>query len=87
MTEPKNRPDNSCKYWNETLETMPHGELEKLQLERLKEMVAFAYENAPYYKRSFDAAGVKPEDIQSLADLPKESAPSWANYAPYQKKM
>lgn len=71
MTEAKNRPDNDCKYWNEALETMPHAELEKLQLERLKEMVAFAYANAPYYKRSFDAAGVKPEDIQSLADLAK----------------
>lgn len=71
MTETTKRPSNDCKYWNEALETMPHAELEKLQLERLKEMVAFAYANAPYYKRSFDEAGVKPEDIQSLADLAK----------------
>lgn len=57
------------KYWNEALETMPRKELEALQLEELKEIVAFAYENSPYYKRSFDAAGVKPSDIQSLSDL------------------
>lgn len=59
------------KYWNEELETMPRPELEKLQLAELQESVKFAYENAPYYKRSFDAAGVKPEDIKTLADLAK----------------
>lgn len=59
------------KYWNEALETMPREELEKKQLEDLKEIVKFAYENAPYYKRSFDEAGVKPEDIKTLADIQK----------------
>ena len=42
------------KYWDEKLETMPRAELEKKQLEDLQEIVKFAYENAPYYKRSFD---------------------------------
>lgn len=59
------------KYWNEALETMPREELEQKQLEDLKEIVKFAYENAPYYKRSFDEAGVKPEDIQTLSDIQK----------------
>lgn len=59
------------KYWNEELETIDRKDLEALQLERLQEMVKFSYENAPYYKRSFDAAGVKPEDIHTLSDLAK----------------
>lgn len=59
------------KYWNEKIETISRGDLEKLQLERLKEIVKFSYENSPYYKRSFDEAGVKPEDIQNLSDLAK----------------
>lgn len=59
------------KFWNEELETMPREQLEKKQLEDLKEIVAFAYENAPYYRQSFDEAGVKPEDIQDLSDLQK----------------
>ena len=59
------------KYWNEEIETLDRNDLEVLQLERLKEMVKFAYENAPYYKRAFDEAGVKPEDLQTLADLAK----------------
>jgi phenylacetate-CoA ligase len=59
------------KYWNEKIETMPREELEKHQLNDLKEIVKFAYDNAPYYKRSFDAAGVKPEDIRTLSDIRK----------------
>lgn len=59
------------KYWNEEIETIDRKDLEVLQLERLKEMVKFSYENSPYYKRSFDEAGVKPEDIQQLSDLAK----------------
>lgn len=63
--------DVKNKFWNEALETMPREELEAKQLEDLKEIVKFAYENAPYYKESFDKAGVKPEDIKELADLQK----------------
>ena len=48
------------KYYDPEIECMPRPELEKLQLERLKEMVVFAYENAPYYKREWDKAGVDP---------------------------
>lgn len=59
------------KYWDEKIETLPRKELEKLQLEELKEITKFAYENSPYYKRAFDEAGVKPEDIQTLQDLQK----------------
>ena len=59
------------KYWNEEIETIDRKDLEVLQLERLKEIVKFSYENSPYYKRSFDEAGAKPEDIQQLSDLAK----------------
>ena len=34
-------------------------------------MVRYAYDNTVYYKRSFDEAGVKPEDIKTLKDLEK----------------
>ena len=63
--------DVNNKYWDEALETMPREELEAKQLEDLKEIVAFAYENSPYYKRSFDAAGVSPDDIKELKDIEK----------------
>ena len=63
--------DVNNKYWDKELETMPREELEKKQLEDLKEIVQFAYDHAPYYKRSFDAAGVKPSDIKTLKDIQK----------------
>ena len=59
------------KYYDPEIECMPRPELKKLQLERLQAMVKYAYENTVYYKRSFDEAGVKPEDITSLADIEK----------------
>ncbi len=59
------------KYWDEKLETMPRPELEANQLRDLKEIVQFAYEHSPYYKRAFDKAGVKPSDIKTLKDIEK----------------
>ncbi len=43
--------------------------LEALQLERLRSTLQHAYANNPCYRRSFDAQGVRPEDLKSLADL------------------
>ena len=39
------------------------------QEQRLRELVRHAYDNVPYYRRLFDEAGVKPDDIRGLADL------------------
>ena len=52
-------------------ETLPREELEKIQLERLKETVNRVYERVPAYRKKMDDAGVKPEDIKSLKDLSK----------------
>ena len=40
-----------------------------LQLERLRKTLQLVYEHVPYYRRSFDATGVRPDDIETLADL------------------
>lgn len=52
-------------------EQLDREALEALQLERLQWTVRHAYENVPLYREKFDAAGVKPEDIQSLSDVQK----------------
>ncbi len=46
-------------------------EIQALQLERMQWSLNHAYKNVPFYKASFDAAGVHPDDLQSLADLAK----------------
>src|SRR6204780_2868925 len=45
------------------------GELESLQLERLQWTLRHAYANNANYKRKFDAAGVRPDDLRTLDDL------------------
>jgi len=57
--------------WNEEFETMPRRELEKLQLERLKKVVAYCMEKVPFYKELYAQAGVSADDIQSLEDIAK----------------
>ncbi len=55
----------------EAIEKAPLAELRKLQLQRLQWSLHHAYEHVPHYRKKFDAAGVKPEDCRTLADLQK----------------
>ena len=58
-------------YYQPDIETMSRENLEVLQLERLQALVKRVYQKIPFYKESFDKAGINPEDIKSLADLTK----------------
>jgi phenylacetate-CoA ligase len=51
------------------LERLPLERLRALQAERLRAMVQYAYERAPFWRRKFDDAGVAPSDIHGLDDL------------------
>lgn len=53
------------------LERMPPEERQKYLMERLREIIAYAYEGALGVKERFDKAGVKPADIRSFKDLEK----------------
>ena len=53
----------------EPIERASRDELTVLQLTRLKWSLGHAYRNVPHYRASFDAAGVRPEDLNGLADL------------------
>lgn len=52
-------------------EHFSQAELEAYQDERLRAVVAHAYETVPYYRRNFDAAGIKPSDVRGRQDLHK----------------
>lgn len=62
-TKPANR------VWNPACECLPRSELAALQLKRLKKVVKTAWEKVPYYRAKMEAAGVKPRDIRTLADV------------------
>jgi phenylacetate-CoA ligase len=53
------------------IEIASRDEISALQLERLKWSLQHAYDNVPFYKNSFDNAGVHPDDLHDLSDLAK----------------
>lgn len=46
-------------------------ELEEIQRRKLKRIIKHAYKNVPYYRKLFDSAGIRPEDIKTVRDLSK----------------
>ena len=58
-------------YYQPEIETMSREDLQALQLERLQALAKRVYEKIPFYKETFDKAGVNPADIKSLSDLTK----------------
>ena len=55
----------------DSIETASRDEITALQLKRLTVTLAHAYANVPHYRQAFDAKGVHPGDLKSLADLAK----------------
>ena len=51
--------------------TMPHEELEAIQLEGIKKTVIKCYENVEFYHNLFDEAGFDPYAVESFEDLQK----------------
>ncbi len=56
-------------YWNPKNETLPREELQALQLLKLRKLCEWAYATTPFHQRRFDAAGFKPEQLQTLDDI------------------
>ncbi|KPL19303.1 MAG: hypothetical protein AMJ92_03970 [candidate division Zixibacteria bacterium SM23_81] len=45
--------------------------LKKIQSQKLRKLVKYAYEEIPFYRRLFDRHGLRPGQIRDLSDLPK----------------
>ena len=72
--EPTYIPSPQDVYWNAELETMDPDEREQtVVLPKLRAQMAYAYKKSSFYKRKWNEAGIKPEDIRSLEDF--ESVP------------
>lgn len=61
--------DRKAGYFNESHETESWAASMERRNSALVEIVNHAYANAPAMRRKFDAAGIKPGDIRSVADL------------------
>ncbi len=62
--------DDKSEYLHPHYETMSRDGIEQLQLERLQATVRHCM-NSEFYKKRFDEAGLKPEDIRTLDDIRK----------------
>jgi len=67
-TQPAFR-ESAAFMFDRPAECMPRAELAALQLGRLKKTLGRAYAKVPHFRRKFDAARVKPENLKSLDDL------------------
>jgi phenylacetate-CoA ligase len=72
------------------LETIPRGKLLEHQFNLFKKQMSYVYERAPFYRKKFDDAGVRPEHIKTLEDVRKipftvkdELRKSQEKYPPY----
>jgi phenylacetate-CoA ligase len=57
--------------YNEEFETLPREALKALQIKRLQQVLQRVYHTVGFYKKSLDAAKIKPDDIKSMADMKK----------------
>jgi len=63
--------DRKRGFYDEERETMARNDREGFIRRNLRETVAFAYEKAPAVRKKMGEAGVRPNDIQDIADLAK----------------
>ncbi len=56
-------------FYQKEIETMSRGELEALQLAKLKKMVDYCYNNVAFYHERLSAAGVTGDKIKTLSDI------------------
>ena len=61
-------PNDNNPFFDEKMETMTRAQIEALQLERLQATVQHCM-NSLFYRKRFEEAGLKPEDIKTLDDI------------------
>src|ERR1044072_3135686 len=65
------RPPAEQQHWFPVRETMPAEQRDAAILARIREVMAYAWEHAPFYRRKWTAAGLHWQDITSLDDFAK----------------
>ena len=68
---PAAQPVQSCFHPASALDYIPRPELEQLQLQRMRAIVARAYERVPLFHSRLKDRGLVPNDIHSLSDVAK----------------
>jgi phenylacetate-CoA ligase len=69
--DPAYRPPEDQPHWFPQRETMDPAEREARILERIRQVMRYAWERAPFYRRKWSEAGVHPDHVRSLEDFEK----------------
>ena len=64
-------PERGSKYWFPQRETLDPQARDELIVTRLREVMEYAYKTSPFYRRKWDDAGIKADQIKSLEDFEK----------------
>ena len=61
-----------AEFWRPEVQTLPREDLRALQEERLRALIARVFDRpVPFFKRKLEQAGIGPDDVKTLDDLPK----------------
>jgi phenylacetate-CoA ligase len=65
------RPPETQQHWFPRRETMPAEERDELILQRIRQVMAYAWDHSAFYREKWEEAGVHPSSVASLADFEK----------------
>ena len=65
------RPQPGSRYWFRARECQDPEAREREVLTKIQAVMRWAWERAPFYRKKWQAAGLEPGDIKSLADFRK----------------
>lgn len=60
------RPPHGQRHWFPIRETMDPQQRDEAILQRIQQLMGYAWKNAPFYRKKWSAAGLEPGDITSL---------------------
>ena len=70
MTRPfYNQRLSERRYWDEYWQTMPREKLNEIHFRKIQKIIKFAYDNTTFYRRLYDQAGLRPEDVRNWDDF------------------
>jgi len=65
----KRSPELRRAIGREELDVVERSDMRQYQLHKFRQQMAYVIENSFYYKKKFEAAGIRPEDIRTWEDL------------------
>ncbi|ADO68588.1 Phenylacetate-CoA ligase [Stigmatella aurantiaca DW4/3-1] len=92
-----NTPANA-KIWSPSLEALPREQLRRIQDEKVAGAYTYLWHRSTFYRQKFEQAGLGPDSVRSVEDLPRvpvtlrdewlvdqQKNPPWGTFSPLQQ--